>query len=128
MNLLLDTHVLAWWVLNSPMLSTRAREAIANPANKIFVSAITPFEMSTKHRIGKWPDIGEFLERFDETLRIERFEHLPVIASHSRLAGAFPVEHRDPFDRMLAAQSIIENLPLITSDSAFAFFEMQTLF
>jgi PIN domain nuclease of toxin-antitoxin system len=128
LNLLLDTHVLAWWVLNSPMLTERAREAIANPGNRIFVSAITPFEMSTKHRIGKWPDIGEFLERFDENIRIERFEHLPVLASHSILAGAFPVEHRDPFDRMLAAQSIIEGMPLITSDPAFAFFDMRTLF
>ncbi len=128
MNLLLDTHVLAWWVLASPLLSARARDEIANPSNRIFVSAITPFEMSTKHRIGKWPDIGEFLERFDSVIREEQFEHLPVQFSHAKLAGSFLVEHRDPFDRMLAAQSIVENMPLITSDSAFAFFEMKTLY
>lgn len=128
MNLLLDTHVLAWWVLASPLLSARARDEIGNPSNRIFVSAITAFEMSTKHRIGKWPDIGEFLERLDDVVREERFEHLPVQFSHARLAGSFLVAHRDPFDRILAAQSLIEAMPIITADVAFAQFQVRSVF
>lgn len=128
MNVLLDTHVLAWWVLANPSLSATARDVISNPGNKIFVSAITSFEMATKHRIGKWPDIGEFLDRFDQVIVGERFEHLPIRSAHAKLAGAFAVEHRDPFDRILAAQSIVETMPLVTADAAFAQFDVKTLF
>jgi PIN domain nuclease of toxin-antitoxin system len=127
-NVLLDTHVLAWWVLANPSLSAAARDVISNPGNKIFVSAITSFEMATKHRIGKWPDIGEFLDRFDQIILDERFEHLPIRSTHAKFAGSLVVEHRDPFDRILAAQSILEAMPLVTGDAAFAQFDVKILF
>ncbi len=128
MNFLLDTHVFAWWVLDSPRLSKVARQEIGNREHSVFVSAVSALEMATKHRLGKWDGIAELLDAIDDVVRAEGFEQLPVRMAHARLAGAFPVEHRDPFDRLLAAQSLSESMTLISADTIFHEFDVKVVF
>lgn len=125
--MLLDTHIFAWWMLDAPELSKTARAAIVNPDNRIFVSSVTAFEMATKHRLGKWDGIAELIEEFESVLREERFEALPIGTHHARLAGLYKAEHRDPFDRLLAAQAKLESLILVTADGAFKDFDVNIL-
>lgn len=127
MRLLLDTHALLWWWTDDPHLSTKAREAIGDPRSSVFVSAASASELATKHRIGKLGEAGEAVSRFDELVSADGFEHLPISHYHCLKAGAYAVAHRDPFDRMLAAQSELEGLVLVTCDPAFAAFEVDVL-
>ncbi len=122
MKLLLDTHALLWWWADDPSLSAAARAAINDESNEIFVSAASAWEIATKHRIGKLPGADQALQRFDALLQADGFKHLNVSYLHAIQAGSFTAEHRDPFDRMLAAQSAIENLQLVTLDAAFVQF------
>ncbi|NMG53435.1 type II toxin-antitoxin system VapC family toxin [Aromatoleum aromaticum] len=127
MRYLLDTHALLWWFTDDPRLSPIAREAIADDANAVLVSAASAWEIATKHRLGKLNEAADAVRRFDELVAADGFQHLPVCHFHALKAGSYPVEHRDPFDRMLAAQSELESVPLITCDPAFALFGTATL-
>ncbi|WP_166349539.1 type II toxin-antitoxin system VapC family toxin [Phytoactinopolyspora limicola] len=127
MRILLDTHVLLWWFTDDDRLSGTARRVIADPANDVFVSAASAWEIATKQRIGKLGAIPQAAERFTELVAADQFEHLPISHLHSLRAGSFDVVHRDPFDRMLAAQSEHEQLDLVTKDPAFAQFGTVTL-
>lgn len=127
MRLLLDTHVLLWWFTDDAQLSATAREVIADEANEIFVSAASAWEIATKQRIGKLALLPDATTRFGELVAADGFIHLPVNYLHSLRAGSYATEHRDPFDRMLAAQSEQENLVLLTCDRAFAVFACKTL-
>jgi PIN domain nuclease of toxin-antitoxin system len=116
MRLLLDTHILLWWLANSPSLPQRARDLISDPANAVFVSAVSLWEIWLKHSLGKLilpPD-------FQERLAGEAFENLPLLASHTRAVASLPWHHRDPFDRMLIAQASTTELTLISADEAVA--------
>jgi PIN domain nuclease of toxin-antitoxin system len=116
-KLLLDTHALLWWLSGNVSLSTTARDAIADPANSAYVSAATAWEIATKYRIGKLPSAAPIVGRFGDVLRRSRFYELPITLAHAEKAGSLPGEHRDPFDRMLIAQAIIENMRFISLDS-----------
>ena len=111
MNLLLDTCTLLWWV-NNDELSASAADAIADPENRVWVSAASVWEISIKTAIGKLAMHGDLDSIIDED-----FEHLPITAAHGRLAGRLPRHHRDPFDRMLIAQAQQEGFTLATRDS-----------
>ena len=100
-----------------------ARDAIADETNEIFVSAASAWEISTKQRIGKLADVPQAIECFAELVAADGFTHLPINHLHARHAGSYTQPHRDPFDRMLAAQSALERLLLITLDAAFAEFD-----
>lgn len=126
MRLLLDTHALLWWWTDDPQLSARARDAISNPGNDVLVSAATAWELATKHRIGKLGEAGEAVARFDELVTADGFQHLPVSYYHCLRAGGYAVDHRDPFDRTLAAQAELERLVLVTRDPAFGMFAVET--
>lgn len=120
MRLLLDTHVL-WWVLSDPrQLPPAVRSAIDDPRVVLLVSSATPWELSTKHRIGKFADAGALLDSFSEQLERLGVVEVPMTSRHGLLAGRLEWDHRDPFDRMLAAQSIVEGARLVTSDPAFS--------
>ena len=123
MRLLLDTHVLLWWWTNDARLSASARQAIAEPSHEILVSAASAWEIATKHRLGKLTLPETVVDRYTELVVADGFTHLPISALHALRAGATAHAHRDPFDRMLAAQSLIENVPLVTADPALATFE-----
>lgn len=118
MRLLLDTSTLIWWANDSASLSRAARIAITR-AEIVFVSAITAMELSTKLRIGKLPEAALLVEEFDRRCADESFVLLPLSHRHALFAGSIRAEPRDPFDRMLAAQAIIEDLTVIASDAAF---------
>lgn len=127
MRFLLDTHALLWWLSDSAELSPAARAAIAEERNEILVSAASAWELAAKHRLGKLGAAAAVLGRFNELILADGFEHLPVSFLHAIRAGSYTVDHRDPFDRMLAAQSELEAATLVTRDPAFAAFGCRTL-
>jgi len=118
LRLLLDTSALIWWANDSPQLTLAARNGI-HAADAVFVSAITAMELSTKLRIGKLPDAQLLVGEFDVRCANEGFGLLPLSHRHGLFAGAIKAEPRDPFDRMLAAQAILEDLLMVSSDIAF---------
>ena len=127
MKLLLDTHVMLWWWTDDPRLSGTSRQAIADEGNQILVSAASAWEIATKFRLGKLPHAAQALDRFNELVAADGFEHLPISYLHSLKAGAYSNEHRDPFDRMLAAQADLEKAVLVTLDPVFSGFQCKIL-
>ncbi len=122
MRLLFDSHALFWFLKGDLKFSRRVR-ALADAADTILVaSAVCAWEFATKVRVGKWPEAAEIADMFVDIVRTDGFELLPISAEHARLAGFLPGAHRDPFDRMLAAQAQIEQIPLVTADPAFKAF------
>lgn len=119
MKILVDTHVLLWWLFDDPRLCNISRDIITNPDNEIFVSSASAWEIATKFRIGKIPEAEELILNFHSILAKEQFKELSISIQHSLKSGTLKMAHRDPFDRMLIAQSILEELPLITYDSIF---------
>lgn len=122
MRALLDTHTLLWWFFDRPELSARARAVIAEPSNEILVSAASGWEISTKHRIGKLQGVEPLLEDMGGWVAQARLTDLPVEIPHAQKAGSWSHDHRDPFDRMLAAQAMLEGVPLVTRDPVFESF------
>lgn len=116
---LLDTHILLWWLFNDPKLNAECREIIRNPAHSILVSSVTAWEIATKYRIGKLPEAAELVKDYQKILARAKFIELPVTTTHALRAGTLPIEHRDPFDRMIMAQAELEQIPVITYDAAF---------
>lgn len=114
MRLLLDTHALLWWLADEG-LAAQAREAIADPANLVVVSAASAWEISIKKALGKLnaPDDLEV------QLEANRFDPLPIGMGHAIAAGQLPRHHEDPFDRMLIAQAFAEGLTIVTRDKRF---------
>ena len=111
MNLLLDTHILIWWLGDSARLSKRARKAIEE-AETAWVSSVTGWEIETKRKRGRL----EAPENLEETLRACNLPTLPLSMAHAIAAARLPLLHRDPFDRMLVAQARLESLVLLTAD------------
>jgi PIN domain nuclease of toxin-antitoxin system len=116
---LIDTHILLWWIFDDPKLDRDSRGIIQNPSNKILVSSASAWEIATKHRIGKLPEAKKLLEDYDKILQKARFAQLSITTAHALRAGLLPIQHRDPFDRMIMAQSELEQIPVITYDPAF---------
>ena len=119
MKLLLDTHALSWWLFGSQRLPHRVSQLIGGDAEKVFVSTVSAFELATKFRLGKWPEAKPLVEGFDALVRANDFEIIPITASHGLRAGLLGGDHRDPFDRLLAAQASLEGLELVSVDRAF---------
>lgn len=115
---LADSHTLLWWLNNDSHLSKRARQFIAAPTNEIFVSAATAWELSIKNRSGKL-QAQALLDRFEDILQEDGFESLPITTDHAVRAGALPLHHTDPFDRMMIAQAQAEHLAIVSADTAF---------
>jgi PIN domain nuclease of toxin-antitoxin system len=119
MRLLLDTHALIWWLAGDARLSREAREAISDEENEIFVSAASAWEIATKHRLGKLPGAGPLAVDFAREVRTQGFTPLPISLEHGQVAGSLRTEHRDPFDRMLAAQAGEEKMALVSIETSF---------
>lgn len=126
MSLLLDTHALLWWFTDDSRLPGKVRDAIADETRPVYVSAVCALEIAVKHRLGKLEGAAEAVSRFDELVAADGFQHLPVSHFHCLKAGGYTVPHRDPFDRLLAAQSELEALTLVTRDPALAQFGIRT--
>lgn len=119
MRLLLDTHTFLWWLAGADALSTAARTAIADERNDIFISAASAWEIATKHRIGKLPGVAAIVTDLEGAILQQGFIGLPINLRHGQVAGALPGLHRDPFDRMLIAQAMVENLVLVSNEQPF---------
>lgn len=113
MKILLDTHVFIWWDGEDPALSSDLREAISDPANEIYVSAASVWEIAIKRRRGKIA----FAHSIKETVKRNMFLDLPITPDHAEHAGGLPRHHGDPFDRMLVAQAMLEQMTLGTQDA-----------
>ena len=122
MRLLLDTHTLLWWLLGDPRLSSTAAATLGRAGSVIVVSAVSGHEIATKHRIGKLVVPLQLAENLDDVVAKNGWQSLPLSMAQAQLAGRLPGAHRDPFDRMLAAQALIEGVPLVTNDPAFVGF------
>ena len=117
MRYLLDTHVLIWIARGEEaFISPRVSSLLIAERGSICVSAVSAWEMATKHRIGKLPRVGLFLEHFEERALQFQLGLLPISVRHGLLAGKLEGAHQDPFDRILAAQALLENLALLSND------------
>ena len=123
MKLLLDTHVLLWWMEDHPNLSDNVRTAIADGKNPVFISAAVIWEIRIKQALGKL----EIPRNFRRVLGEQPFEMLDISADHAHAIIDLPMHHRDPFDRMLVAQSKVENLRLVTRDAHLKRYEIPLL-
>ncbi len=119
MRVLIDTHVLLWALSGDKRLSRKAHSVISSFDNEVFVSAASAWEIATKHRLGKLPDADAVAGNLSAIIEQLGFRALPISLGHAERAGALPGEHRDPFDRMLIAQSQAENLPLVSNERMF---------
>jgi PIN domain nuclease of toxin-antitoxin system len=122
MRYLLDTHALIWWWDGGAKLPAGARAIVADPENSIFVSAASAWEIATKVRAGRLPAMEPRIARYDESVSEDGFRHLDVRYEHGIRGGLLEGDHRDPFDRLIAAQALIEGLTVITRDRVFAAF------
>lgn len=127
MRVLLDTQIFLWWIMDSPLLLQPARDIIADGSNELFLSAASGWEIAIKTRLGRLqlPDIPE---RFiPEQLSRNNISSLPVLMSHALRVYHLPSHHQDPFDRLLVAQSQLENLPILTADPNIAKYDVQII-
>lgn len=122
MRLLLDTHVLLWWLAGHPSLSRAATAEIRRGAD-VFVSAATAWEIAIKQALGKLEGPADVIAEVET----EQFRALPITLRHAVTAGALPRHHADPFDRMLVAQAQVEDLTLVTSDQQLHRYAVQVL-
>jgi PIN domain nuclease of toxin-antitoxin system len=127
MTILLDSHVVIWFLTDDRRCSATARNAIENEPGSVLVSAASAWEIATKARSGRWPEAVAVLADFRQVLADNDLGTLDVSLEHGLLAGMLPGRHRDPFDRMLAAQARIEGVALVTADPIFEAFDIQTV-
>lgn len=127
MRLLLDTHTFLWFIAGSKSLSQNARDLIEDVANEKFVSAASIWEIAIKHSIGKLPLAAPFRTLIPQQLALNGFDLLPITVSQLSLLVALPFHHRDPFDRLLIARSLVDNLFLVSTDAKFDAYGVQRL-
>lgn len=127
MRFLLDTHTFIWFVTGHNRLSTKARQLIEISDNRRFVSMVTLWEIAIKMSLGKLTIGGNFKQLVPQQLIENDMQLLPIEVFHLHQLVQLPFHHRDPFDRLLVAQSIVENLPLISRDSIFDSYPVQRL-
>ena len=124
-KILLDTHALIWWAEGTKTLSKKVKRLIENEQTKVFVSAATAWEIATKVRLGKLKWMSP--DSVESYCLGQGFELLPVTFAHGELAGSWPQDHGDPFDRMIAAQSESEKIPIATNDPQIEIFGVETI-
>lgn len=125
MRVLLDTHTFLWAVLEPEKLSRKALKLLQNPETQIVLSSVSALEIATKYRLGRLAHAKSVVQAYGKAVDGLQAEELEVSRAHALKAGLWEVAHRDPFDRLLAAQADLEGLPLLTNDPAFAQFPIQ---
>ena len=127
MRVLLDTHTFLWWLVDSARLSRVAYRAIADEGNDILVSAASAWEITTKHRLGGLPEGATAALDVAASIASQGFEGLAISVADAERAGRLPGPHRDPFDRMLIAQTQGHSLVIVSIDAAFDSYAVQRL-
>ena len=122
MSLLLDTHVVLWWLTDDPTLAAEIKDRLDHEPD-VYVSPATIWEVAVKQSIGKLDKPADLPER----IRDSGFRHLNITAEHGIAAGRLPLIHRDPFDRMLIAQARVEHLTLVTRDAEIPKYDVDVL-
>ncbi len=124
---LIDTHALIWWWSSADRLSPAAVETLSDPGNTIMVSAISGLEIAIKVRLGRLPAMSDHIADFDAAIVAEGFRHVPIGHDVAVRAGLMAGAHRDPFDRVLAAQALASDVAIITRDREIARFGCKVL-
>ncbi len=122
-RLLLDTHVLLWWLSDDPRLGRATRQVISDPRNQVYISAVSTWEISIKKALGKLSAPDDM----DAIVEEEDFDKLPITLFHGDQAGILPRHHKDPFDRMLIAQAQTEGLVIVTNDEEITRYGIRTM-
>ena len=127
MKILLDTHAFLWFVMDSPKISKRAVSLIESTENEIYLSVASVWEMAIKVSIGKLRIDERFEDFIMPELENNKFSLLNIEVQHLGRVVNLPFHHRDPFDRLLAAQSLMMNMPILSRDTAFDLYEVERL-
>lgn len=127
MRLLLDTHAVLWSVADSPRLSPAARAALSEAGVEPLLSAVSLFEITLKHWLGKLPEAGPFVRHHEQVLAGRSWTPLPLTLAHASAAGAVDHPHKDPFDRLLIAQARIERVPIVSNEALFDSFGVERI-
>lgn len=127
MKALLDTHAFLWWIADDPRLSHTARALIGDGESALFLSAASGWEIVIKMRLGRLEVRGDPENFVFEQLALNDIAVLPISMNHALRTAALPDHHRDPFDRMLVAQSQIEQLPIVTADPLIARYAVEVI-
>jgi PIN domain nuclease of toxin-antitoxin system len=125
-KILLDTHALIWWLEGGAKLSPAARRIIADPEASVLVSSASAWEIATKHHAGKFR-VPDLIKNFEGRVQREGFVELPISIEHAVKAAALPGSHKDPFDRVLIAQSQLEDAAIVTRDPLFRKYAVQCI-
>ncbi len=123
--MLLDTHIFLWWLFDDSKLSQKIRAIISDFNNPIFISSASVWEITTKYRLGKLPEASSVAENVPYWITKAGFKPLAIEPEHAQLAGSWDADHRDPFDRMLAAQAKLEDFTLVTADKTLSSFPVK---
>lgn len=127
MRVLLDTHAFLWWITDDSRLPASAREVIADPGNELFLSAASGWEMAIKARLGRLEVAGVLTRLIPEHMARNAIQGLPVSMGHALSVQDLPDIHRDPFDRILVSQGLLEQMPILTQDENIAKYEIQVI-
>lgn len=127
MRVLIDTHALLWWLAGDTQLPVRMRRVIDEESNVVVVSAATAWEITTKFRLGKLPGAREIAADVLGTILGHGFYPLDISMAQAQRSGALPGPHRDPFDRMLIAQALDENIPIISNETIFDAYKIERM-
>ena len=127
MRLLLDTHALLWFLLNDARLSGNARSLITGPANDVLVSPASYWEIAIKISLGKYTLEEDFAEFMEGQIAENELKLLPITVKHTAIVATLPFHHRDPFDRLLIAQAMTENVPLLSADAVFDLYPVKRM-
>ena len=127
MRLLIDTNVLLWWLEDNPKLGTKARVAIAEPSNEVWVSVAATWEIVVKHALGRLELAEPMEELLPREFAANRFRVVPITLSHTLLVGQLPPHHADPFDRVMVAQAIHEGMTMLSSDEQLTRYQVAVL-
>jgi len=127
LRILLDTHIFLWWLFDDPKLPAGIKGLVTDSGNEIYVSAASVWEIATKSRIGKLPHALSVAKNTPLWIEKAGFQALSITPEHAQLAGSWEIVHRDPFDRMLAAQSSMEKMALASVDKAVTLFPIKVI-
>lgn len=127
MRLLLDTHAMYWYIEGNPQLSATGQTLIRDASNEVLISPASYWEIAIKISIGKWTLNRTYEEFIDIGLNRYGFQVLPILPRHAAKVIGLPFHHKDPFDRLLVAQAMVEGIPIISNDAALDAYGIQRL-
>src|SRR5947209_11620695 len=116
MRLLIDTHTFLWFVTNDPLLSAAGLALVVDPSNEILISPASFWEVAIKVSIGKYPLAVPFDQFFTQGIAGNDISILPLEVRHAAVLSSLPMHHKDPFDRMIVAQAMVEQIPIVSID------------